>query len=411
MVFELKLRSCLINLLGSAILAFGMYNIHSISGVTEGGVLGMTLFFEHHLSVSPAVTGLILNALCYILGAKKLGKEFIGYSLFAGGGFSLFYAICEQFPPVYPQIAYYPLAAALVGAIFIGIGAGLCVRAGGAPSGDDALAMSISHSLSCDINLVYLASDIFVLALSLSYIPLKTIAYSLLTVVLSGAIIGFIHRAGRASASPDLKTDPRDVLVGTLRNRMQLETCIKNSFYHIPAARLSAGDFPVHYVAIYQSNHKFFDNAGVFYWGEVKKCSLVPRYKITEIPKNSREMYYRFDINEWRKLENPILAREGDFVSITTTRYLLENAREVPELRLHSREELSLYRKISSCISGEAPLHKTSCNNAEIVFDGGRITVHTGRAEVFSCTYDEFSKRPTPIFRAILSAATQGGRR
>ena len=37
-----KLSSCLLALLGSAILAFGLYNIHAVSHVTEGGVLGLS---------------------------------------------------------------------------------------------------------------------------------------------------------------------------------------------------------------------------------------------------------------------------------------------------------------------------------------------------------------------------------
>ena len=37
------------------------------------------------------------------------------------------------------QIADKPLLAAVVGALFVGIGAGVCVRIGGAPGGDDAL--------------------------------------------------------------------------------------------------------------------------------------------------------------------------------------------------------------------------------------------------------------------------------
>lgn len=41
------------------------------------------------------------------------------------------------------QLADRPLLAAILGALFVGIGVGLCVRAGGAPGGDDALAMSI----------------------------------------------------------------------------------------------------------------------------------------------------------------------------------------------------------------------------------------------------------------------------
>lgn len=188
---------CIQAVLGSAILAFGMYNIHSVSGVTEGGILGLTLLGAHWLHLSPAVSGFILNAICYFIGWKTLGKDFIGYSAIAGGGFSVFYAIFEQFPVVYPQIAEIPLLASLVGALFVGIGAGLCVRAGGAPCGDDALAMALSTKLKIKIQWVYLASDLLTLLLSLSYIPVKRIVYSLLTVVLSGQLIGFVQRAGK----------------------------------------------------------------------------------------------------------------------------------------------------------------------------------------------------------------------
>ena len=87
-----------------------------------------------------------------------------------------------------------PLTASVVGALFVGIGAGLCVRVGGAPGGDDALAMSISRVAHIRIEWVYLLSDLVVLALSISYIPLNRIAYSLLTVILSGQIIGLIQR-------------------------------------------------------------------------------------------------------------------------------------------------------------------------------------------------------------------------
>ncbi len=194
MIPRLKLKNCLSILLGSAILSFGLYNVHSISGVTEGGVLGLTLLLEHWFGISPSVTGLILNGLCYLLGFKMLGKEFIAYSIVAGGGFSLFYAVFEQFPPLWPQLADMPLIAAVVGSLFVGIGVGLCVRANSAPTGDDSLALSLSHHFNIGIQWVYLASDLIVLLMSLTYIPLSRIAYSLLTVILSGQIIGLIQK-------------------------------------------------------------------------------------------------------------------------------------------------------------------------------------------------------------------------
>ena len=194
MLLKLKLSNCLVLLVGSVIQAIGIYNIHSLSNVTEGGVLGLTLLLQHWFQISPAVSSLILNLVCYAIGWRLLGKEFIGYSLVSICAYSASYGLFEQFPPLWPDIALYPLLAAIAGALFIGIGAGLCVRAGGATAGDDALAMSFSHLFRLPIQRIYLISDLTVLLLSLSYIPMQRIAYSLLTVVLSGQIIGLIQK-------------------------------------------------------------------------------------------------------------------------------------------------------------------------------------------------------------------------
>ena len=125
-----------------------------------------------------------------------LGLSFVKYSILAGGSFSVFYWIVEQFPPLWPQLAGMPLVAAIVGALFIGVGVGLCVRTGGAPGGDDALGMSVSKLWGWDIRWYYLVSDLTVLGLSLTYLPFARIAYSLVTVLLSGQIIGWIQLIG-----------------------------------------------------------------------------------------------------------------------------------------------------------------------------------------------------------------------
>lgn len=106
-------------------------------------------------------------------------------------------------PPLWPQLADLPFVASVLGALFVGVGAGLCVRAGGAPSGDDALAMSICSVTKKDIRWAYLFSDLIVLVLSLTYLTLTKFALSLLTVLLSGQIIGIIQKIGKTpSATP-----------------------------------------------------------------------------------------------------------------------------------------------------------------------------------------------------------------
>ena len=89
------------------------------------------------------------------------------------------------------------LLAAVLGALFVGVGVGISIRAGGAPGGDDALAMSISAVSHWDIQWAYLISDLVVLALSATYIDWKRLACSLLTVILSGQIIGLVQKIGK----------------------------------------------------------------------------------------------------------------------------------------------------------------------------------------------------------------------
>ncbi len=184
----------LLAVLGSGILAFGLCQIHAISNVTEGGCLGLTLLLQQWLHLSPAISGLFINLACYGLGIRTLGRRFLLLSTISAGCYSLFYAWFETFPLFWAELASMPLVASLAGAGFVGLGVGLCVRAGGAPTGDDALAMSLHRLWKTPIEWVYLISDLTVLLLSLSYIPLSRIGYSLLTVILSGKLIGIIQR-------------------------------------------------------------------------------------------------------------------------------------------------------------------------------------------------------------------------
>ncbi|MBE6657814.1 MAG: YitT family protein [Ruminococcaceae bacterium] len=189
----------LVLLLGCAIQAFGLYHIHSFSGVTEGGVLGATLLLEHHFCISPAVTSFVMNALCYLFGWRTLGRRFIVYSLISCAGFSLFYALFEGLGWILPHAIYQclqtlPWTAAIAGAVFIGVGAGLCVRVGGAPSGDDALAMGLSRVTGLGIQWIYLGSDLLVLGLSVTYLSWERLFWSLVSVILSGQIIGWVQK-------------------------------------------------------------------------------------------------------------------------------------------------------------------------------------------------------------------------
>ena len=183
----------LLLVVGTAILSFGLWNVHTQSAITEGGVLGMILLLQHWFKISPSITGVILDFTCYFIGWRMLGNRFLKNAVFSTCCFSLWYRLWERMGFVVPDLSSLPLVAAVVGAVFVGVGVGIVVKEGGAAGGDDALALVISKVGKIRISKAYLFTDLTVLTLSLTYIPFGKIVYSLISVTLSSWIIDKIQ--------------------------------------------------------------------------------------------------------------------------------------------------------------------------------------------------------------------------
>ena len=175
--------------LGAMLCSFGIYNIHRRVDITEGGILGLMLLVEHWFGISPALITPVLDGLCYLLAFRFLGGQFIKMSVLSTLCVSAFFRLWELFPPLLPDLSAYPLLAAVAGGLFVGLGVGLIVRQRGSCGGDDALALTIAHVTHWRLSRAYLFTDLTVLALSLSYIPIRRIVYSLATVLISSLLI------------------------------------------------------------------------------------------------------------------------------------------------------------------------------------------------------------------------------
>lgn len=187
---------------GAMICSFGIHNIHQRTNITEGGVIGLMLLIEHWLEISPAYITPVLDLSCYLLAWKYLGGQFIKVSIISTSCISAFYKVWEMFPPMLPDLSDVPLAAAVLGGLFVGIGVGLIVRQGGSSGGDDALALTISRVTCWRLSRAYLFTDLTVLALSLTYIPARRIVFSLVTVTISSYLIDWIKSWGMEAAVP-----------------------------------------------------------------------------------------------------------------------------------------------------------------------------------------------------------------
>ena len=189
-------RRIAIIMLGTAILSFGIHHIHQRTAITEGGIIGLVLPINHWLGVQASVASPLLAAISYALAFKFLGWDFLLSAGIASISLAGFYRLWECFPPMLPDLTPWPLAAALLGGVFVGIGVGIIVRQGGSSGGDDALALVIHQLTGWKLARSYLFTDLVVLGASLSYIPARRIAFSLVTVTVSSLRIDWVQGLG-----------------------------------------------------------------------------------------------------------------------------------------------------------------------------------------------------------------------
>ena len=200
--------------------------------------------------------------------------------------------------------------------------------------------------------------------------------------------------------------DERDVLVGDLRNQKQLDICLSNNFYHMPADRISKSDFPIRYVAIYQSKRQFDKNSGIRWYGEVISVTKVKRSEITEIPKNSDKQYYRFEINEWKKLDHVLEAKEIRDFPFFTNIFLLKNCDEVPDLLIGSDEEYRLYTELKRIAASESQRKDAdgcsyNVNGKLLYVENGEIVITDNKKIINKIELKTFAKKPSAVFRLI----------
>lgn len=201
------------------------------------------------------------------------------------------------------------------------------------------------------------------------------------------------------------KTDwnNRDVLVGDLRNKAQLDICLKHKFYHIPESRVLYSQLPIHYVALYQSKNLFGKDSGIVYYGQVIGCKKVKRKEILEIPKESETIYYRLDIKKWEKLNRKIEAKEIRNFPFLTNMFLIQNCEAVPDLHIKSEGEYRLYSEIRR-------IAKNTANNEDVLYQINNKTVYVEKGEIViadkkgiinKVSLSEFTKSPSTVFNVI----------
>ena len=198
-------------ILGTCLIAFALYNIHIPASITDGGGLGLILLLNHWFNLPIFIMAPVIDVLLYIVALRFLGLKFLKISILSTIVLAIFLRIFGSLPTILPNLSEHPLVAALLGGLFVGLGAGLVFRQGGSCGGDDAFAITLSKLTKWRISMVYIIIDGGILLLSMTYIAPSRIIFSLITAVTSSIVLDLTcsfgkrkHLIGEAAANLQL---------------------------------------------------------------------------------------------------------------------------------------------------------------------------------------------------------------
>ncbi len=226
-----------------------------------------------------------------------------------------------------------------------------------------------------------------------------------------------IESIGREEYLKEEYFNNRNVLVGSLKSKEQLEVNLNKKFYHIPKKSINLGIHSIEYVALVQSKKEFGHEAGVYYYGKINEIKILKRSEITDIPKLSEEIYYRFEIEEWKKLDRKIKV-EGQSIRniIYTSKYLLENSLTITELFIKSKDEFRLWKELkrlsddgaTKVTNKEGNISGISISGIDIIVKDDEIKAIIGD-RVINIKRDELLRKPRWSIKRIIECKNNSG--
>lgn len=192
-----QLKMILPILLGTAIYAFGLHYFLIPNQLMEGGLTGIGILLNYAAGWPLSITTLLLNIPLFLLGWRALGKYQMLYTILGTVSLSGFLALMElligkgwivpfESPGDHMLIALYAGAT-------LGSGLGIVFRFGGTTGGIDILARILSRWKGYSMGQIILTFDAFIISVSLLYIDLENVLYTLVVVFIASKLIDFVQ--------------------------------------------------------------------------------------------------------------------------------------------------------------------------------------------------------------------------
>ena len=201
----------------------------------------------------------------------------------------------------------------------------------------------------------------------------------------------------------------KDVMVGTVRTKEQLDYNIENKCYYAPKRVIDEGSLPISFIALHEEG--LGSDSCIKRYAKVITTTVKKRGDIPTPTKSSaNELYYYFEVDEWRTLDNPIEIKDSNKGKPRfTNKFLLDNCRQSYQLfSINSEEEYRLMVELDKAFDNFAASDENDAANYKIndthtvsVVDGKFIIGNTDGEIVKELLISDFGKSPRQYFKEM----------
>ncbi|WP_139489141.1 YitT family protein [Brevibacillus dissolubilis] len=189
---NLRLKSILAIIVGTAIMGFGINQFNIANHLAEGGITGISIIIKILLpQFDQGIVYFALNVPLFFIGYKVLGRTAFIYTIIGTVSLSVFLSMFDQM--LDPQPLSDTLLAALYAGVTVGAGLGIIFRYGGTTGGVDIIARMLQKYMGISMGSTLFFGDILVIGASLLYLSVESAMYTLVAVYIAARVIDFFQ--------------------------------------------------------------------------------------------------------------------------------------------------------------------------------------------------------------------------
>lgn len=181
--------SYLIITAGAVIAAFAIEEFLVAKQILDGGIVGISIILNQLTHIRLSYFIVVLNIPFLVLGLKLLGKTFAFKAAYA----MIVFSVCLMYFEELGELTDDPLLATIYGGLFLGLGVGLIMRAGGCVDGVDTVSLLLSKKTQFSTGQIILFFNLIIYSCAGLIFGLDRALYSVLTYFITSKVIDIVE--------------------------------------------------------------------------------------------------------------------------------------------------------------------------------------------------------------------------